>query len=274
MNQITVQDVQRCDAMQVVRMSQARGMRDGKGYSLSLVSKVLRGERQSEPILSLHRELVALRTSAHQTTAMPAVDANRQKDTPPACHDDQLPPLGQCVHLCTSGGREYAVMSDESSEMLRLAYTPHVSDLVIEYDKWRDAHAPKFDHQTKRVEFAVTAIRRLESSNAELTNKLEREKLENERLKQELEESKELARSFDRACQAAADEARTLRGRVEELKRSTVKANPLDLERKEAALAQAQDSVIRGASQLARSHAEVERLKGLLRIITETTKLA
>ncbi|HMN07130.1 MAG TPA: hypothetical protein PKD45_15550 [Flavobacteriales bacterium] len=199
MNQITVQDVQRCDAMQVVRMSQARGMRDGKGYSLSLVSKVLRGERQSEPILSLHRELVALRTSAHQTTAMPAVDANRQKDTPPACHDDQLPPLGQCVHLCTSGGREYAVMSDESSEMLRLAYTPHVSDLILEHDKWRDAHAPKFNHQTKRVEFAVTAIRRLESSNAELTNKLEREKLENERLKAVLDDAtKSLSELVDR----------------------------------------------------------------------------
>lgn len=48
--------------MQVVRMAEARG----HGYSLSYVSKVLRGERRCEAILSLHRELVALRTPTNR----------------------------------------------------------------------------------------------------------------------------------------------------------------------------------------------------------------
>lgn len=48
--------------MQVVRMSRARGMRGGKGYSFSYVQKCLTEVYHNEEIAQLHQELVALRT--------------------------------------------------------------------------------------------------------------------------------------------------------------------------------------------------------------------
>lgn len=60
--------------MQVVRMSRARGMRDGKGYSFSYVHKVIvLGIYANEEIQGLHQELVALRTPAkHKPTTKPS----------------------------------------------------------------------------------------------------------------------------------------------------------------------------------------------------------
>lgn len=54
--------VERGDAMQVVRMSKARGMRDGRGYSFSYVNKCLKEKYSNKEITALHQELVALRT--------------------------------------------------------------------------------------------------------------------------------------------------------------------------------------------------------------------
>lgn len=60
-----IQQVERGDAMQVVRMSKARGMRSGRGYSFSYVVKCLREEYSNDDISAMHRELVALRTLKH-----------------------------------------------------------------------------------------------------------------------------------------------------------------------------------------------------------------
>ena len=54
--------VERGDAMQVVRMSIARGMRDGRGYSFSYVRRCLKGVYRNEDINAMHDELVALRS--------------------------------------------------------------------------------------------------------------------------------------------------------------------------------------------------------------------
>lgn len=54
--------VERGDAMQIVRMSFARGLRNGKGYSFSYVRKCLKKKYHNAEIAGMHDELVALRT--------------------------------------------------------------------------------------------------------------------------------------------------------------------------------------------------------------------
>lgn len=64
-----IRKVERGDAMQVVRMSKARGFRSGRGYSFSYVTKCLRAEYRNDDITAMHKELVALRTSKSKSRA-------------------------------------------------------------------------------------------------------------------------------------------------------------------------------------------------------------
>lgn len=58
--------------MQVVRMSRARRLNGGAGYSHSLVMKVLAGERHNRAVVALHDEVVALRTPSAKPTGRKA----------------------------------------------------------------------------------------------------------------------------------------------------------------------------------------------------------
>lgn len=55
----------RGDAMAVSRVTQARGLNHGKGYTWRYVNEVLNGSRKNDDISAIHAELIALRTPKH-----------------------------------------------------------------------------------------------------------------------------------------------------------------------------------------------------------------